>query len=232
MLKPGGTRPTSSPWLAHTRNSSGTPANSRGRRAAAADLHVRVAELALARSAHFAAEQVGHQLHAVADAEHRQRPGRRARRRTSARPVRDALRPARQDDARRGFAPKLLERRVERHDLGVDRQLAQASRDELGVLRAEIENDDGLMRHVGKASGLGPQGSELPLRRGIIPQHIVARVGRTYALLLFLVLGFCPHDAVGAQRTKKLEPAITPFCRPTSLDGLTAVSTIRRRCDG
>jgi outer membrane protein assembly factor BamB len=35
-------------------------------------------------------------------------------------------------------------------------------------------------------------------------------VGRTYALLLFLVLGFCPHDAVGAQRTKKIEPAVTP----------------------
>ena len=35
-------------------------------------------------------------------------------------------------------------------------------------------------------------------------------MGRTYALLLFLVLGFCPHDAVGAQRTKKIEPAVTP----------------------
>ena len=42
---------------------------------------------------------------------------------------------------------ELLERRVERNDFGVDRQLAQASRDELGVLRPEIENDDGLMRH-------------------------------------------------------------------------------------
>ena len=42
---------------------------------------------------------------------------------------------------------ELLERRVEGHDLGVDRQLAQAARDELGVLRPEIENDDGLMRH-------------------------------------------------------------------------------------
>ena len=41
----------------------------------------------------------------------------------------------------------LLGRRVRRPDLRVDRQLAQAPRDELGVLRPEIENDDGLMAH-------------------------------------------------------------------------------------
>jgi outer membrane protein assembly factor BamB len=37
----------------------------------------------------------------------------------------------------------------------------------------------------------------------------VARVVRTYALLLFLALGFCPQDALGGQRTKKVEPAVT-----------------------
>ena len=58
-----------------------------------------------------------------------------------------ALRPARQDDAGRLPGPQRLERRVEGHDLGVDRQLAQAARDELGVLRPEIQDDDGLMRH-------------------------------------------------------------------------------------
>ena len=50
----------------------------------------------------------------------------------------------------------------------------------------------------------------VPLRRGIIPQHIVARVVRTYALLLFVVLGFCPHNVFAGQRTKKVEPAVTP----------------------
>ena len=35
-------------------------------------------------------------------------------------------------------------------------------------------------------------------------------MGRTYALLLFLVLGFCPHDAFGAQRGQKIEPTVTP----------------------
>jgi eukaryotic-like serine/threonine-protein kinase len=51
----------------------------------------------------------------------------------------------------------------------------------------------------------------MPLRRGIIPQHIVARVVRTYPLLLFLVLGFCPHEVVSAQRPKKIEPLVTPL---------------------
>ncbi len=41
----------------------------------------------------------------------------------------------------------LRERRVERQDFGVDRQLAQAARDQLGELRAEVEDDDGLMGH-------------------------------------------------------------------------------------
>ena len=50
----------------------------------------------------------------------------------------------------------------------------------------------------------------MPLRRGIIPQHIVARVLRTYALLLFLGLGACPHDAFAGQQTKKVEPSLTP----------------------
>ena len=36
---------------------------------------------------------------------------------------------------------------VERQDFAVDRELAQASRDQLGELRPEIENENGLMRH-------------------------------------------------------------------------------------
>src|ERR1700687_3089912 len=36
---------------------------------------------------------------------------------------------------------------VRRPDFRVDRQLAQPPRDELGVLRPEIQNEDGLMAH-------------------------------------------------------------------------------------
>lgn len=35
-------------------------------------------------------------------------------------------------------------------------------------------------------------------------------MGRTYVLLLFLLLGFCPHDVLAGQRPKKPEPLITP----------------------
>lgn len=35
-------------------------------------------------------------------------------------------------------------------------------------------------------------------------------MARTYALLLFLVLGSCPHQLFGSQRPKKIEPLITP----------------------
>ena len=41
-------------------------------------------------------------------------------------------------------ARDLRERRIERQNLGVDRELAQAARDQLGELRAEVEDDDGL----------------------------------------------------------------------------------------
>ena len=45
--------------------------------------------------------------------------------------------------------PDLGNRRVERQDLGVHRQLAQPARDQLRELRSEVENDDGLVSHGG-----------------------------------------------------------------------------------
>ena len=45
-----------------------------------------------------------------------------------------------------------VQRRVERNNLGVDGQLAKAARDELRVLRAEIENENRLVRH---SQGIG-----------------------------------------------------------------------------
>ncbi len=95
-------------------------------------------------------EHVGHQLHAVADAEHRHArarstaavAARRARPRDTLFGPPDRMMPT---GRRRG---NLCRRRVERQNLGVDGQLAQPARDELRVLRAEVEDDDGLMRHV------------------------------------------------------------------------------------
>ena len=106
-----------------------------------------VAELALRRRRHFPAERMRHQLHPVADAEHRlaEIEQRRVARRRAG--VRDALGPARQDDARRVPCANRFRRRARRPDLRIHRQLAQAPGDELGVLRPEIEHDDGLVAH-------------------------------------------------------------------------------------
>jgi hypothetical protein len=40
-----------------------------------------------------------------------------------------------------------VERRVERNDLRIDRQLTQASSDQLRVLRAKIEDENSLVGH-------------------------------------------------------------------------------------
>src|SRR5687767_2359932 len=60
----------------------------------------------------------------------------------------DAARAAGENDPDR--APRLdgRQRRVERQNLAVDRQLTQAARDQLRELRAEIEDENGLMRHA------------------------------------------------------------------------------------
>src|SRR5207248_9831409 len=60
---------------------------------------------------------------------------------------RNALGTAGKDHARRPASANCVDRRVRRPHLGVHRQLAQAARDQLRILRAEIEHDDGLMGH-------------------------------------------------------------------------------------
>ena len=61
----------------------------------------------------------------------------------------DAARPARQDDADRALRLDVVDRGIERKNLAVDRQLAQPPRNQLGELRAEIQDENGLMGHVG-----------------------------------------------------------------------------------
>ena len=110
------------------------------------------------RRRHLAAERVGHQLHAVADAEHRHAEV--EHRRVAVRRARLATRSraAGQDDADRMPRARSVGRHVERKDLGVDRQLAKPAGDELSVLGAEIEDDDGLMRHAVVSDAAGAVG--------------------------------------------------------------------------
>ena len=68
----------------------------------------------------------------------------------------DRVRSARQDDRARAAAFELVVGRVEREQLRVDVELADATRDELGELAAEVEDDDGARRR-----GVGTGGTRL-----------------------------------------------------------------------
>ena len=103
----------------------------------------RLAELADAGVGDIAAQRGRHRLHAVTDAEHRhaqlEQP-RVDRRRTG---LVDRCRPAREDDPDRVVRGHLDRRHVVGHDLGVDPALAHPPRDQLGVLRPEVDHQHG-----------------------------------------------------------------------------------------
>jgi hypothetical protein len=107
-----------------------------------ADRDARVAELAMMPRLDLAAELLRHRLHAVADAEDRH-AGVEHLLRCVRRAGFDArLRAAREDDALRRELRDLRGIVVPRPDLAIHADLAHAARDELGVLRAEIEDED------------------------------------------------------------------------------------------
>ena len=122
------------------------------------DADVGRAVLAVVGREDVAAELVGHQLRAVADAEDGDAAGPDGR--VGPRRVRvvDRVRAARQDDRARAAPLELVVRRVVRQQLRVDVELADAPRDELRELAAEVEDDDGLAvdggrRSPGRSSG-------------------------------------------------------------------------------
>ena len=91
-----------------------------------------------------AAELVGHQLGAVADAQDRDLAGPDGRIGARGALVVDRVRAAREDDRAGPAALEFGVRRVVRQELAVDVELADAPGDELGELAAEVEDDDGL----------------------------------------------------------------------------------------
>ena len=113
------------------------------------DLDRRPAVLAGAGRRHRAAEALGHQLEAVAHAEHRYAAVEQRRRRAPGRPA------AYTDDgppdstiAVRLAREHLGHRHRVRHDLGVDLGLAHPPGDQLGVLRPEVDDEDQVvLRH-------------------------------------------------------------------------------------
>ena len=101
-----------------------------------------VAELTVIAGQHLAAELLRHGLHAVADAEHghaelehRLRCARRFL-------VGDRFGTTREDDALRLPLADVVVADVPGQDFAVDAELAHAARDELGVLGAEVEDQD------------------------------------------------------------------------------------------
>ena len=107
----------------------------------------RLPVLAVARALHLPAQHVAHQLHAVADAHHRHPELEEARVAPGSAALVDAVGTAGEHDASRAAPGQGIGPRSRRQDLGVDLHLPQPAGDELGVLRAEIEDEDGLSLH-------------------------------------------------------------------------------------
>ena len=97
-----------------------------------------------------AAEHLAHELDAVANAEHGETHLENARVRMRRTLRLHAIRTAREDDANDAVGAKGFGGDAEGIDAGVDVALTNAARDDLGQLRTEIENGDGLGGHGGK----------------------------------------------------------------------------------
>ncbi len=92
------------------------------------------------------AQRLAGQLHAVADSQHRQTQLEQPRITLRRAALVDARRTSRQDQPDRRMFPHLFDRDVVPHDLAEHVLLAHAARDQLGVLRAEVEHQHSLAR--------------------------------------------------------------------------------------
>ena len=119
-------------------------------RAVAPHLQFRVAELAVRRTFHGAAELHGHRLHPVADAEHRRAA--REHRVVDARRGGggDRLRAAGENNAARREGTERVLVDVEGADLAVDAVFAHPAGDELGGLGTEVQHQNAVAPSVGR----------------------------------------------------------------------------------
>src|SRR5262249_19138167 len=95
-----------------------------------------------------AAENKSEKLEAVTDPERRQAEGEDLGGNTRCVFGVDARGASRENHGARAQAADFLEREIVRMDLAVDAELADAPRDELGGLRAEVEDEDGVARRT------------------------------------------------------------------------------------
>ena len=107
------------------------------------DQNVGAAEFAVMAALDLAAELFAHRHLAVADAEHRHAQLEHRLRRARRMRFGDAGRTAGEDDRLRRARGERCLRLVVGHDLAIDARFAHAPRDELGDLRAEIDDQNG-----------------------------------------------------------------------------------------
>ena len=107
------------------------------------ELHGRAAVLAQAGWFDPSTQRLGHRLLPVADAQHRSAEVEQTGVDCRSPRLIDRCGAARQDQTGRAARLQLCERCVERNDLGVDVALANSPRDQLGILRAEVDHQHG-----------------------------------------------------------------------------------------
>ena len=120
----------------------------------AAGAHLGIAELVHGAGLDLAAQLLRHGLHAVADAQHGYVLFPHCLRCKRCVGLQYGLRAAGEDDALGCKGAHIGVAHIPGMDLAVDAQLAHAARDELGVLRTEVEDQDLVgvdVRHVTKS---------------------------------------------------------------------------------
>ena len=163
---PSGSDTTRSPWLIHTWWVSPGCHTPFEQCAAGLDAQRRPAELAMVGGFDGAAEPVDHGLLAIADAEHRHAEAEDERRRGRRALRRHRGRPAGQDNRLRAEFPDRGLADIERADFRVHTRFPDPPGDQLGVLRAEIEDQDAVCHNgVGgpRAVRTGPAYISRPL---------------------------------------------------------------------
>ncbi len=111
------------------------------------DLYFRMAVFALAGGAHFSPEGMCHVLQAIADAKNRQAQAEHARIGDRRVFVVYRGRSAGKNQSHGRIAADFLQRRITRQHHGEDLQFTDAARDELRILRAKVEDNNGLSFH-------------------------------------------------------------------------------------
>ena len=120
------------------------------KRISAQNIQLGKAILAVRRRLHFSAEQVREQLLAIAQTENRNAEIENFRINRGRVLIINRIWPAGKHDAARVQAVHFRKRRERGFDFGINAQLAQTPRDELRVLRAEVENENEVVRSHGR----------------------------------------------------------------------------------